>query len=365
MRSALSVLQPYRVDQNISGVKLNQNESPYDIPPGMKKKILDALARESWNRYPAHPPFRLIEALARSVRRPKESVVVGNSSNEIILATLQTFCRPGDRLVVVSPGFAIYPRVGRILGLSTIDVPLGPDFAFDIDPIISAARSAALTILASPNNPTGTALGLDQIRELCRAAPGIVVIDEAYHEFHGKNAGSLLRNHPNLVLIRTFSKAFGLAGARLGDLLARPDIARAVECVKLPFSIGAWQQAAGRLILENPSFRDKTVERIVRERRRVLAGLRKIPGIFPVPSRANFVLFEMSGKRAGTIASDMARKGVLIRTFDHPRLRNHARITIGTPAENSVFLAVLRRLMLDPESAPRPGAPVFDRRKPV
>jgi len=348
MREALSDLKPYWVDRgDAAAVKLNQNESPCDIPARLKKKILDVLAGERWNRYPAHPPARLIEAIARSTGRPKEGVVVGNSSNEIILATLQTVCRPGDRLVVVSPGYPIFPRIARILGLSLIDVPLGEDFEFDVESIISAARGAALTILASPNNPTGTALDLARIRDLCRAVSGIVAIDEAYHEFHQKNAAALLRERSNLVLIRTFSKAFGLAGVRLGYLLARTGLARTIENVKLPFSVGLWQQTAGTLILENPSFRDRMVGRIIRERGRVQAELKKIPGISPVPSRANFVLFELKCGQPRSIVSDLARTGVLIRTFDHPRLKSHARVTIGTPAENSAFLKSLRRLLKD------------------
>jgi len=345
MRSALAELKPYLVNQDASGVKLNQNESPYDVPAQLKKKILDILAREPWNRYPAHPPARLIAAIARLTGHPKESVVVGNSSNEIILAALQTICEPGDRMVVISPGFSIYPRVGHILGLSMIDIPLQADFEFDLEAIKSAARSAAVVILASPNNPTGTALGLGEIRDLCRAASGIVVIDEAYHEFHGKNASVLLREHQNLVLIRTFSKAFGLAGVRLGYLLARPDLARTIESVKLPFSVGLWQQAAGEAVLSNPGFAEAAVRRIVRERRRVKAALAKIPGIFPVPSRTNFVLFEIRAAKPRAIVEALARSGVLVRTFDHPRLKNHARVSVGTQAENGIFLRTLRKVM--------------------
>ena len=341
MRSALSDLNPYLVDQNTSGVKLNQNESPYDIPARFKKRILEALARQPWNRYPAHPPAGLIAAIARNAGVPKECVVVGNSSNEIIMAALQTICEPGDALVVVSPGFAIYPRVGRILGLTMPDVPLRGDFAFDLEPLKAAAQSAAAVILASPNNPTGTALGLGQIRDLCRKAKGIVVVDEAYHEFHGINAVRLLREHTNLVLIRTFSKAFNMAGIRLGYLIARPDLAKTIENVKLPFSVGPWQQAAGELILNQTPFRERIVKRIIKERGRVEAALKAIPGIVPVPSQTNFVLFEIKSGQPAEIIKDLARNGVLVRTFDHPRLKNHARVTIGTPAENSVFLRTL------------------------
>jgi len=347
MRSALADLKPYLVDQDASAVKLNQNESPYDLPARLKKRILDALARERWNRYPAHPPIRLIDAIARLTGHPKESVVVGNSSNEIILATLLTVGATGESMVVVSPGFAIYPRIGGILGLALTDIPLGDDFGFDLESIKSAARSAAVVILASPNNPTGTALDLGQIRELCRATQGIVVVDEAYHEFQRKNAAGLIREHSNLILIRTFSKAFGIAGLRLGYLLARPDLARCIENVKLPFSVGLWQQAAGEMILKNRKDRDRLVQRIIRERGRVQAGLKRMPGISPIPSLTNFILFKIKSGEPRKIVAALARKGILIRTFDHPRLMSHARVTIGTPAENSMFLKTLKQVMRD------------------
>ena len=198
---------------------------------------------------------------------------------------------------MVSPGFPIYPRVARILGLSVMDVPLRGDFEFDFGPLMAAARSAALVILASPNNPTGTALDLEQIRDLCRAAKGIVVIDEAYHEFHGNSAVGLLRRHPNLLLVRTLSKAFGSAGVRLGYLLARPELARAIENVKLPFSVGLWQQVAGEAILDNPAFQESVVRRIVRERARVQAALKAIPG--SLPFRQGRILFFSKSRADG------------------------------------------------------------------
>jgi len=144
-----------------------------------------------------------------------------------------------------------------------------------------------------------------------------------------------------LVLIRTFSKAFNMAGIRLGYLIARPDLAKTIENVKLPFSVGPWQQAAGELILNQTPFRERIVKRIIKERGRVEAALKAIPGIVPVPSQTNFVLFEIKSGQPAEIIKDLARNGVLVRTFDHPRLKNHARVTIGTPAENSVFLRTL------------------------
>lgn len=344
MRKAIAEIEPYLVEQDSSAVKLNQNESPYDIPASLKKAVLGCLARKRWNRYPVHPPSGLIEAIARHTGWTKEGIVVGNSSNEIILAIAQTVCAAGDRMVVVSPGFPMYPRVGRILGLKIMEVPLSEDFEFDVKAIIEAARKAALIILASPNNPTGTALRSEQILDLAQHIEGTLVIDEAYHDFHQRNSQKLLKSHANLLIIRTLSKAFSLAGARIGYLLAGPEIAKIIENVKLPFSVGLFQQVVGSLIMKNRSFREKFVRRIIQERKRVHAELKKIPGISPVPSRANFILFKIQKRRAQDVCEALHRHDVLVRSFDHPRLRNALRVTIGTQRENKIFLKTLRKV---------------------
>jgi histidinol-phosphate aminotransferase len=352
MRKEIADLAPYLVEQDSSAVKLNQNESPYDVPDSLKKAALERLAKARWNRYPDHPPQGLIEALARHTGWTKDGIVAANSSNEIILAIAQTFCAAGDGLVVVSPGFPMYPRVGRILGLKVTEVPLAGDFQFDVRAIIDASRNAALVMIASPNNPTGTAMSPGQILDLVRNVEGTLVIDEAYCDFHKKTSQQLLKSHPNLILIRTFSKAFGLAGARIGYLLAQPEVARTVDRVKLPFSVGVFQQVVGLSILENGRLREQMVERIIRERARVQAALRKIPGISPIPSRANFILFRIRGKGAPHVCQALRRRGVLVRSFDHPRLEDALRVTIGTRRENGVFLKMLRWAMTESDGTP-------------
>ena len=345
MRKATAGLKPYLVVQDTSVVKLNQNESPYDVPARLKNSVLDRLAKENWNRYPCHPPQQLIEDISRYTGHPQDGIVVGNSSNEIVMSALQAICAPRNRMIVVSPGFPMYPRVGQILGLKIIEVPLKKDFEFDIRAIKAAARNAELVILASPNNPTGTALSVEQIGDLARQAEGIVVIDEAYYEFHQRTALGLLKRFKNLVIIRTLSKAFRLAGARIGYLLAGPEIAQAVEVTKLPFSVGIFQQAVGSLIIRNGKFQRRLILQTVQQRNFVYAELKKIPLIHPIPSLANFILFKIKNRPALEVFNALYQRGVLLRPLDHPNLKNTLRVTIGTPRENTTFLKALKQVM--------------------
>ena len=345
MRKTVVEINPYFVEQDFLGVKLNQNESPYDLPASLKSRILAEVAQANWNRYPLMPPNRLLDALARETGFSKENIVVGNSANEIIQAIALAICAPGEEMVVVSPGFSVYPRVGRLLGLKVVEAPLDRDYAFDETAILVAARTAPLVIFSSPNNPTGTVLDPERIHAITRRVKGFVVVDEAYQDFFGKSSGRWLGKDKNLIIIRTLSKAFGAAGARLGYMFARPEIAAVIEKVKLPFSLGVFQQIAGPWILRARRFRTRIIERITAQREFVFGELKKIPGIHPIPSQANFILFEIRERTARNVFESLRERGVLVRSFDHPRLKQALRVTIGTPRENVIFLKELDHVM--------------------
>ncbi len=342
---AILRLPKYFVLQDQDVVKLNQNESPYDVPLKLKSRITRKLARMKWNRYPPQRPDRLIRAIARYARVKPANIVIGNSSNEIIQAVIQTACVRGDRLVTVSPGFAIYPRVGRIMGLDVREVQLGPCFEFDVDKIITASRNARLVMIASPNSPTGTVLGTNAIEILLKKAQCLVAIDEAYFEFYHKTAARLLKKYNNLIIIRTLSKAFSLAGVRLGYLIARPEIAKAVGNVRLPFTVGWFAQAAGLEALKHNAYVGAFVNRITKERERVFSELAGCGGVKPILSKTNFILFEIRGRKARVIFDALYKKGVLVRSYDTARLKNYLRVTIGTREENETFLDALKAVM--------------------
>jgi len=199
-------------------------------------------------------------------------------------------------------------------------------------------------ILASPNNPTGTALKIREIEQIAREFDGLMAVDEAYYEFHQETAQELIHKLDNIIVLRTLSKGFRLAGIRLGYLMGSKEVVKELIKAKLPFSLGVFQQVAGEVILENRKFIQSSVETIIRERSRLFEELKSIRGIHPIPSCANFVLFEskiMSGKELYRI---LFKKGVLVRYFDVPGLKNMLRVTVGTPEENDLFVKKLKQI---------------------
>ena len=345
IKKAVCKLNAYIVPQDFSGVKLNQNESPLDIPLDIKKEIFERLRKQSWNRYPPADPSALIEKIAKYTDFPSAGIIVGNGSNELIQTLIYSICNSGNKILVVQPGFSVYERVASIMNIAQVKVPLREDFSFNVDAIIELAKKINLVFLSSPNNPTGTALKVDEIERIARSVDCLVAIDEAYYEFHRESAQSLIHKVKNLIIFRTFSKALHLAGIRLGYLLGRKEMITEVLKARLPFSLGFFQQVAGEVVLERNTFIKKRAERIVAERERLLAELKDIKNIRPFPSCANFILFEskrMSGKE---LFEALYANGVLVRCFDIPRLKDMLRVTIGTPEENEVFLEKLKQLV--------------------
>jgi len=337
-------LEAYAVSQEPGCVKLNQNEAPDDLPPEVKRAVLARLGEIAWNRYPSQGAEALVRRLSADLDFPAEGILVGNGSNEIIQTLVTAACGPDDRLVTVTPGFAVYKRVAATLGVGVEESPLREDFSFDLDDLIARGRGASLVIFASPNNPTGTAIEPGGVEKLLKAVDGLVAVDEAYVEFHGSTALRLTAEHENLVILRTFSKAMGLAGLRLGFLLGPPALVRELAKAKLPFSAGALQQAVALEVLARPDLIERRVRAIVAERERLTEALARIPGVNPVASRANFVLFGLRDLPAAAVYERLLEGGVLVRPFGGPRLEDKLRVTVGTPPENDAFLAGLRRV---------------------
>lgn len=345
VKKSIIELEDYFVLQDTSVVKLNQNESPYDIPIELKKEILSKLNESQWNRYPQLRPSYLIDAISIYTNYPCSGVVVGNGSNAIIQTVLLTFCEPEDKILVVSPGFPIYPRLAKIIGLEIVDVPLLEDFSFDVATIIEKSEGIRIVILASPNNPTGTALRIEKIEEIAENIEGVLVVDEAYFEFYKKTAQGLLEKFDNIIIIRTFSKAFSLAGLRLGYLLAGPEIAREIEKVRLPCSVGVFQQIAGEVMMKNKDCIKSLADKIIEERGKIFSELKKIPSVNPASSFTNFILFEITGRPAKYAFEAFYKRGVLLRYFETQRLKKYLRVTVGTPEENNIFLKNLKAVL--------------------
>jgi histidinol-phosphate aminotransferase len=341
--SVISLLS-YEVPQK-ARIKLNQNESPYDIPLEYKEEIANRLVRLPWNRYPSGEPLSLKRLLAQYTDFSEEGIVVGNGSNELILAILLAYCDKSDTVTLVTPGFAIYSYLSKIMNLRIKEVQLKEGFAFDVEELCRNAYDSRITFIASPNNPTGTVMEMGGIEEVVRIKKSMVVIDEAYFEFHGLTAQPLLDKYDNILILRTFSKAFGLAGIRLGYLLARPEIAREIAKTKLPFSVGIFQQVAGAYLLKKKGFVKMIVKKIISERERVYRELGKIPQIEPIPSKANFILFKVKGNSADSLFELLYKNSILLRRFSNPHLKDALRVTIGKPEENDTFLKNLNWIL--------------------
>jgi histidinol-phosphate aminotransferase len=345
IRKSIQELKEYSVPQDKYEVKLNQNESPYDVPKNLKEEIIKRMMNTDWNRYPSRTAIPLVEAISEYTNFPKEGIVAANASNEIIQGIFQAICDSTDKLVAISPGFAIYPYLSQIMDLNLAEVPLLEDFSFDVPAIIKEGKDAKLVVLALPNNPTGTTISIDKIEEIAQNINGIFVVDEAYFEFSQKTAISLLDRYDNIIIIRTLSKAFGLAGLRLGYLLTNAEIASAVQKAKLPFSVGIFGQIAGEILLKKNEYIKNVVKKILDEKEKVFSGLKGIPTIEPVPSFTNFILFRTQSVSGKELFEEMYRRGVLLRFFNTPRLKDTLRVTIGKPEGNEIFLKTLKEVL--------------------
>jgi histidinol-phosphate/aromatic aminotransferase/cobyric acid decarboxylase-like protein len=199
-------------------IKLNQNESPFDVPDGIKSEVLEAVRKLSWSRYPLPMPTDLVDALAEHVGQGPDGVIVCNGSNTLIQLILAMTCGPGVPVVIPSPSFSLYGLYGGIFGGRVVSVALTPEYTFDVIAIGEAVRreGANAVVLCSPNNPTGCSLGNSELGELLDGTDAIFLVDEAYGEFNDTTALDLLQDHANLVVLKTFSKAFGAAGIRVG-----------------------------------------------------------------------------------------------------------------------------------------------------
>jgi histidinol-phosphate aminotransferase len=253
---------------------------------------------------------------------------------------------PGRRLAVPQPTFTLYKLMATTLQ-ATIDQILldAGTLAFDVGKLVAAARNADVVVVCTPNNPTGNLLEHGALTAVLKNAKGLVVVDEAYHEFSGQTALPLLSQHRNLVVLRTFSKAMATAGLRFGYMMAHPEIAREVYKSKLPYNVNIFTLAAAEVIIEKHEVLDRGIMNLIRERDRVFAELQRRPAIHAFPSRANFILIK-TAKAARELFDALYGQGVLVRDVSaYPLLERCLRISIGTPEENTRFLAALDRVL--------------------
>jgi histidinol-phosphate aminotransferase len=327
-------------------VKLDQNENPYELPTDLKRQVVDRVLRRPWGRYPEFVPAAVIKALSKFTDWTEDGILVGNGSNELIQASLNVTLGPGRLLVVPQPTFSLYKLMATTLQSEVKSILLDPEnLTFDVDKIIEASRTANVVVVCSPNNPTGGLLEREVLLRLLKNAAGLVLVDEAYHEFSGQTALSLLPEHRNLVVLRTFSKAMAMAGLRFGYMMAHPEIAREVYKSKLPYNVNVFTLAAVETVIENRAVLNRGIEALVRERERVFAELQRRNQVRAFPSTANFILIR-TARSARELFDQLYSHGVLVRDVSaYPLLDRCLRVSIGTPEENDRFLAALDRVL--------------------
>lgn len=337
--------QPYTVPgARPVPVKLNQNESPYDVPESLKKQLLASFFEVDFNRYPAEQPQALMTALEKAERLPPGSVIVGNGSNELTYTLGMCFVHPEKPVVIARPMFSLYESMINLHGGKVVGVAPRSDFQFDADGILDAIRThqPGLVIVTTPNNPTGLAMNTADIKRIVEAAPGFVVIDEAYHEFNpGSGAVGLLQSHPNVIILRTLSKAFGLAGLRLGYLMARPALCTEIMKSRLPFMIDRLSENVALTLLENKPLIEAQIKTILANTATLTEQLQARSDLDVIATQTNFVLFKAKRDPA-ELLSELADNGVLVRNMGgYPELKGYLRVTSGTEAENQAFLDAL------------------------
>jgi len=345
----------YQLSVNPTKIKLNQNENPYDFPEDLKQEVFRRAGAIPWSRYPEFVPDSLQEKLGVASGWPKEGVLVGNGSNELLQAALMVLVGPRTRVAFPSPTFTVYSLITRILGGKVLPIPLREDMTFDVEALISRAEGAkaGAMVIASPNNPTGTVLPAWGLERILKEFSGFLLLDEAYYEFCGTTGLAYLENHPRLIITRTFSKAMGMAGLRVGYLLAQPRLVREIGKAKLPYNLNRFSLTAAEVALENRGRFQGSIDRILQERERMGDSLRRIPGIRTYPSDANFFLIEFPGP-PGEVYQQLIAQGILIRDVSaYPMLSRCLRVSVGTPSENDRFLEALCAAVERPATLPR------------
>lgn len=361
VRQDIRDIVPYQAKIYPEGAKLDANENPFSWPTVFVERLNQELMTYPFTRYPDSEARELRSALSAYTGRASEEIMVSNGSDEAIQLILLTFGGPGLATVISNPTFVMYEMATRYVGGTVIDVPLVEEkdtFRLDVDGLLKAAsrEEARIIIICNPNNPTGNCFDEDDILAVVKGTDKIVILDEAYYEFAGKSLVSRLEEFPNLIIMRTFSKAFGLAGLRVGYTMAAKEIIQEIHKVRQPFNVNAFSQRAARIALEEAAAFQAQVGQVLEEREKLAPQLARFAWqVFP--TEANYVFLrplannlEERLKVAAIIHQGLQNRGLLVRKLGGSiGLDGTLRITVGRPDENEKLLVALQS-MKDPVS---------------
>ena len=343
-------LKPYDPIQGSYRVRLDANESFLPLPQALVEEAKAAVERTAFNRYPDPAARELCQAFAACYGVQPQQVVAGNGSDELITVLFEAFLEKGDAFATVEPDFSMYAFNGHLHEARHVAIPKGKDLRLDVEAVAAACQreQVKLLIFSNPCNPTSLVCGREEMRKLIDSLPDtLVVLDEAYMDFSDQSLLGEVEDHPNLLVLRTCSKAFGMAALRLGFAVCGKTLAGALRAVKSPYNVNSLSQAVGTAVLRRKGELDRALETILRSRDQLYAGLRelgeKYPGRFRLlPGETNFAALEMED--GPELLAYLARQGVAIRYTG-----GLVRVTCGAPEENKIVLEEMAGYFAQPE----------------
>lgn len=344
-RNDLKFLKPYEPAIYPGAIRLDANECPFELPDEIIDHVLKNKPSQLFNRYPDPLAEGLLELLGNYTGYPKECISAGNGSDEIILDLALTFATGGE-VIITSPTFSMYELHALIAGAQTVYSPRKEDFNINVQELIELGNSpdARLIYICSPNNPTANETSWSELETVLNNVRSLVIVDEAYVEFGGKSCLPLVKEYENLAVLRSFSKSFGLAGLRIGYLIANNKVISQIRRVKQPYNLNSFSQAIAEAVIANLPLFQERIKSIITKRDKLWNTMKSIKGIEVFPTVTNFIPFKTE-QNAKNVYHELIKRKIVIRDISGPGLENCFRVTIGTDEENELFVHNLREIM--------------------
>lgn len=353
-RNNLKELKPYDPHEVPYKIKLNANENPYGLPEEIIEEILREAKNLKYFRYPNANSVKLSEIISSFWGLNRDNIVIGNGSDELIDYLIKAFSEKGRRVITTAPSFAMYKIYSIINGSNFVQIPLSQsNFSLNEDKILEEAKKedSSIIFIAYPNAPTGNYFAENKIIKIIEESGCLVVVDEAYYEFGKKTFVPLISRYDNLVILRTFSKAYSIASLRVGYLLSNSEIINEVRKVKSPFNVNTFSQLAAQVVFENKEILKDSIKKIIEEREKLINRINEIPPFKAHTSRTNFVLVEVGSKENSDLAySNLLKQGILVQKVSDPIFstsRYFLRITVGNEEENDILVKGLEIVSKD------------------
>jgi len=350
-RDSLRELKPYDPHEIPYKIKLNANENPYGLPEEIIEEILAKAKNLEYSRYPNANSVKLSGIVSSFWGLNRNNIVIGNGSDELIDYLIKAFSEKGRRIITTAPSFAMYKIYSIINGCNFVQIPLNQsNFSLNEDKVLEEAKKddSSIVFLAYPNAPTGNYFSEDKMIKIIEESGCLVVVDEAYYEFGEKTFVPLISQYDNLVILRTFSKAYSLASLRVGYLLSNPEIINEVRKVKSPFNVNTFSQLAAQLVFENKGILKDYIMKIIEEREKLTGRINKLTPFKAHPSKTNFVLVEAGSKEnLDLVYNHLLKQGILVQQVSDPIFstsRCFLRITVGNREENDILIKVLENV---------------------